>query len=276
MKNSAVFPILFFLCFIVFLFPACTSVEKLVDNGNYEETIRLAQRRLSGKQKKNPKYVAALETAFNRVTARDMATVDRLKNGGAADWPRIHALYTKIDRRQRALEPLLPLTDKRGYQAQFRFVRIAPLLATAADRAAAQLYAESQELLGTGRNGNKAAAREAYATLDAIDRYRRNYRDANALQQEARELGKVFIAVEMVNQSNGYLPTGFERELLRVNTRNMDSYWRFYDFTREPGKAYDYNARIIIDDIRVSPERLNERAYVDEREITDGEEYVLD
>ncbi|MEL7159998.1 MAG: hypothetical protein AAFN92_04510 [Bacteroidota bacterium] len=276
MKNHSVFPSLLFLLVSLFLLPACTSVEKLVDNGNYEETIRLAQRKLSGKQKKNPKYVAALEEAFNRVTARDMATAERLKNGGNADWPRIHGIYQKIDRRQRALEPLLPLTDKRGYRAEFSFVRVTPLLTTAANRAADQLYGEAGQLLAHGRAGDKAAARNAYATLEDISTYRRDYRDANALQREARELGKVFIAVEMVNETNGYLPAGFERELLRVNSRGMDSYWHFFDFSRETGKAYDYNARIVIDDIRVSPEQINERTYVDEREITDGEEYVLD
>jgi len=276
MKRFKSFPTLLFLAILVLALPSCTSVEKLVDNGNYEETIRLAQRRLTGKQKKSPKYVAALETAVNRAIERDIKAANHLKSSKDTDWPRVHALYAKIDRRQEALRPLLPLTDKRGYQAEFRFAHVAPLLAEATDKAAAQLYAEGTRLLFAGRGGDKVAAREAYAAFDEVSDYRARYRDTDALQREARELGKVYIAVEMVNQSGSYLPTGFERELLRVPTRGMDSRWRFYDFSRQSGKTYDYNAQIVIRNIRVSPERLNERSYIDERRITDGEEYVLD
>lgn len=276
MKKYTSFFTLCLFAVLMLTMPACTSVEKLVDSGNYDETIRLAQRRLTGKQKKNPKYVAALETAINRAIERDMNAAQRLKNAPDTDWTRVRSLYAKIDRRQQALEPLLPLVDKRGYQAQFQFARVAPLIAEANREAAAQLFAEGNELLASGRQGDKAAARGAYAVLGDIDSYIRGYRNVDALRQEASELGKVYIAVEMVNQSGGYLPAGFEQELLRVQTSNMDSKWRFFDFQRQPGKTYDYNARIVIDNIQVSPERVAERAYIDEKEITDGEEYVLD
>lgn len=255
---------------------SCTSVDTLVESGNYEETIRLAQRRLTGKQKKNPKLVAALEEAFNRITARDMAAARAMADGGNADWARIHAIYDNIDRRQRALQPLLPLVDKRGYQAEFRFAKVGSLLTQAADNAAAQYYTEGQRALAAGRAGDKAAARDAYNLFQKTKQYRRSYRDANNLALEAEALGIVYIQVGMVNNSGGFLPRGFEQELLRVRTSNLDDRWRVYDFTPRAGRSYDYNARILIEDIAVSPERVNERTYIDEREIEDGEEYVLD
>jgi len=255
---------------------SCVSVENLVESGNYDETIRLAQRKLTGKQKKNPKFVLALETAFNKVTAADMERARRMAESGNADWVRIEAIYSKIQRRQDALMPLLPVVDKNGYQADLRFARVDGLIAKASDNAAAQLYAEAMAILAEARAGNKAAGREAFYALDRVTDFRANYRDVNALSIEARELGKVYISVAMVNQTGGFLPAGFERELLRPTGPTLDDNWRFYDFKQVPGKQYDYNARIIIDDIQVSPERLNTRTYIDEREITDGEEYVLD
>ena len=275
MKRFTHFPAIL-LVFIALVFGSCTSVDKLVENGNYEETIRLAQKKLSGKQKKNPRYVAALEEAVNKSIHRDMELAERMTESGTPDWVRIHGIYEKIDRRQRALQPLLPLIDKNGREAEFRFVPVESLIASASDRAADQSYNEGLIALDAGRAGDKQAARNAFQDFETVDRYRANYRDTRELREEARELGKVFIQVSMVNESGGYLPRGFENELLRPDAYNMDTQWRFYDFAPRPGFDYDYDARIVIRDIQVSPERITERIYTDEREITDGTEYVLD
>jgi hypothetical protein len=276
MKTHSPIQIFAFLAIFLLMMPSCKSVDNLIESGNYEETIALAQRRLTGKQKKNPKYVAALEDAFNRVTAEDMAKARRMSESGNTDWARVHSIYGQIQRRQDALEPLLPLVDKNGYQATFRFARVGGLMTEAAEKAANQYYGEANELLAAGRAGDKAAARQAYSTFNQIKRFRNNYRNANALALEAEELGRVYIAVSMANESGGYLPRGFEQELLRVRTSNMNDRWRTYDFNAVAGRDYDYNARIVIRNIQVSPERISERSYIDEQEINDGREYVLD
>lgn len=276
MKRLTQIHYLFSVAIFTLALTSCTSVETLVESGNYEETIRLAQKRLTGKQKKNPKFVLALETAFNRVTEQDMLRARRKAESGRPDWAEIQSIYKRIRRRQDALSPLLPIVDKRGYQAEFRFARVDNLIVETGDKAAAQIYAEASDLMTLARTGDKAAGRSAFSVFDRLQNYRLNYRDANALQAEARELGKVYVSVEMVNRSGGFLPAGFEQELLRPDGRNLDDNWRFYDFKAVPGKAYDYNARILIDDIQVSPERITERRYIDEQEVTDGTEYVLD
>jgi len=269
-------PLVFCLAVFAMVFTSCGSVEKLVESGNYEEAVRLARKRLTGKQKKNPKYVLALETAFNNMVADDMERARRKAESGNPNWAEIAAIYDRVQRRQDALSPLLPLIDKNGYQAEFRFARLGGLIADAENKAAAQYYAEAAALLAEARAGNKSAGRSAYSAFGRVEDYRAGYRDANTLRAEARELGKVFVSVQMVNQTGGYLPRNFERELLRPEGRVLDDKWRFYDFTPVPGKAYDYNARIVINDIQVSPERINERVYTDEKEVTDGNEYVLD
>jgi hypothetical protein len=269
-------PTILCLALLALVFTSCGSLDKLVEQGHYEEAVRLAQKRLTGKQKKNPKYVLALETAFNKMTAADMERARRKATSGNPNWAEIAAIYDRMQRRQDALSPLLPLVDKRGYEAEFRFVRLGKLIAEAENNAAAQYYAEATALLAEARTGNKSAGRQAYSAFASVENYRAGYRDAEALRSEARELGKVYVSVQMVNETGGFLPRNFERELLRPEGRVLDDKWRFYDFTPVPGKAYDYNARIVINDIQVSPERVNERAYIDEKEITDGTEYVLD
>lgn len=256
--------------------PGCKSVDSLVESGNYEQAIALAQRKLTGKDKKDPKFVAALEQAVNRANERDMEQARFLQEKNGTDWTRVHAIYDNIKRRQDALRPLLPLYDKNGRKADFRFVRAEQLLVDAEDRAADQLYAEASDLLVNGRQGDKAAAREAHRTLESVERYRPDFLDTRQLLREAEELGRVYVAVDVVNESEAILPRGFEEELLRIQTSQMDDRWRVYDLRPTDERDYDYSARLVIRGIDISPERLSERTYTDEKEITDGEEYVLD
>ncbi|MEM7575456.1 MAG: hypothetical protein AAF433_21310 [Bacteroidota bacterium] len=259
------------------LFPACGSIDKLVEEGDYDAAIERARRNLSGRDRKNPRYVAALEEAVNRANERDVREAERLKSrGGGADWSAIFRIYDKIDRRQEALQPLIPLVDKDGREAQFRFVRVSPLLVEARQKAADQHYRRAENLLQEARTGNKPAARQAYAALQRTQNYLTNYRNSATMLREAEELGVVFIVLQMENQTRAYLPRGFERELLAIRNVNMDSQWRRFHLNPVNGQEYDYRAVIAITNVDVSPERVNERTYIDEKEITDGEEYVLD
>ncbi|MEM8585410.1 MAG: hypothetical protein AAGF87_14120 [Bacteroidota bacterium] len=275
MTNRAHFFLLLFAALM--LLPACGNIDKLVESGNYDAAIERAQRNLTGKQRKNPRYVMALEEAVNRANARDVQIANDLKaRGSSTDWTAVFRVYDNINRRQIALQPLIPLVDKDGYEARFRFVRVQPLLTEARENAAAQTYAEAQGLLNEGRLGNKAAARQAYATLEQVNYYLTGYRNTPQLLREAEELGIVYVVLQLENRSRAYLPAGFENELMNLRNVNMDSQWRRFHLQPVRGQTYDYRAILAIDDIAVSPERVTERIYTDEKEITEGEEYVLD
>lgn len=252
------------------------KVQTLVERGNYDETIRVAKKRLVGERNKNPKFVSALETAFNKANAEDLNKARRLEASATPDWKRIHGYYRNIRSRADEVRPLVPLVDKKGRRARLNFVEVDTQLNKAAGKAAEQMYQEGERLLTLGRQGDKAAAREAYETFDGIAYYRQNYKDANQLMREAEDLGMLYITVEMRNESGGYLPPGFEQELFRINASDMEDRWRKFETTRKPGRQYDYVARIIVRNIDVSPERSQERQYIDEKEIVDGTEYVLD
>ena len=262
---------------VAILLPACTSVEKLVDNGNYDEAIAIARKNLAGKKKPNQKYITALSEALTAANDRDLRNADRLKSqGNSTDWTRVFRAYRDIDRRQESIRPLLPLVDKHGLKTDLTFVRVAPLLAEARENAAAQTYAEGTALLALGRNGNKADARAAYQAFENTRSYLLNYRDVDQLQGEAEALGIVYVSLDMENRTGAYLPRGFEQDLLAINSNGMDSRWRRFHLEPVNGIDYDYRAKMIINDIAVSPERVTERSFIEEKEVTDGEEYVLD
>jgi len=267
-----------FLAFFAVLFLAnCgPSIKTLKETGDYDGAIDRAMNRLVGKGKKNPRYVADLAASFNRANAADLDRAKRMISGGTTLWTRVHSIYASIDRRQQKVRPLVPLVDKNGKEARLNFVNVVPLLNEAADEAAAQLYEEGSRLLDRGRRGNKEAARGAWDAFESIGNYSINYKDTQRLQREAAELGTLYITVEMKNESGAFLPRGFNERLLAIQASAMDDRWRVFDANRQAGRDYDYIARIAIRDIQVSPERAQERQYIDEEEIEDGEEYVLD
>lgn len=256
---------------------ACTTPQKLLETGAYDESIQLAIKKLSGKKVKKTKYVDALETAFAKATERDMQEANRLKQENReTNWARIHDLYQRIDRRQKSIEPLLPLIDQYGLKSDFLFVRVEGLETEARENAAAFHYSNAQKLLKDAQNGNRAAARQAYTELEKIAEYYRNYRDEAKLMSLARDLGTAHILVEMENKAQAYLPVRVENAIRTFPVADLDSRWNAYYSSPDPNIDFDYKVVVKIADIRVSPARVQERAYEDACEIEDGFEYVLD
>ena len=269
--------VIFMLSTVLFTLQSCVSAEKLVDSGRYDDAIALAQRKLSGKQRKNPKLVQAAEEAFRKVTAREMREIDRLKNSNdEGKWGRINAIPRRIRDRQEALQPLLPLTDKNGYTAQFRFVQVDGLEQESREKAAAFHYAEAGKLLQLARQGDKDAARTAYRELEETQRYFQRYENSNALKAEAHQLGITHILVSVQNNAPVVTPAEFDRYLTSINVDELNNFWQHYHIRETRRNNYDYEIKLRITDIVISPEVVREREYVDSRNIQDGFEYVLD
>ena len=256
---------------------SCASIQKLVDQGRYDDAFELAVKKLAGKKKKNPKYVAGLETAFERLTERDMKQIKLLKQDDRpSNWVKINNIHERIARRQSIVEPILPLYDKKGYKAAFRFVRIDDMIQESKEKAAGFYYASGLKSLEAAERGDKRAARRAYDELNKTKQYFTPYRDRTALMQKAHELGIAHIVFEMKNNAPAYLPPYFEEELLRISTGDINNFWNQYHLKMDKDISYDYKVVMNIRDIDVSPERMDAREYIDRKEVQDGFDYVLD
>ena len=77
MKNITIPFCVFFLLVTSF---SCTSIEKLVDSGQYDKAIYYATNKLSGAKVNKVEYVKGLETAFKKATEKDMTYIDKMKN----------------------------------------------------------------------------------------------------------------------------------------------------------------------------------------------------
>jgi len=267
---------LFLAVLMTSLLVACMSPEKLLEHGNYDAAIYKSVDKLVGKKKKE-KYVRALEEAFFKATNRDMATINRLKQGDDPDkWARIHKLTQQIEKRQKRVEPLLPLIDRNGIGAEFKFVKVNALEQEARSNAALQHYNQGLALLQKAEKGDKKAARSAYAELKAINTYYTQYKNKEELMERSKFLGTTHVLVSMENRSHAILPSDFERDLLQLDTRGMNSFWTTYYTNELSSIDFDYEAVLRITNLDVSPGQIREREFEENKEIEDGFEYVLD
>lgn len=266
-----------FLALISLVLASCTSPMKLVESGDFDQAIELSVKKLAGKKTKKTKYVMALEEAFEKITSRDMALAENLKEEGRPEnWEKINDIYRKIKRRQDKISPLLPLIDKEGIKADFRFVKVDGLERESRNKAAAFLYEDARNSLAQAKEGNKMAARNAYRQLEKIGQYYTNYKDRTQLMELAQELGTSYILFEMVNNAPVVLPIGFERELTRISINDLNDRWKEYHTRQQTGVDYDFKVVMNMTAILVSPGLVQEREYVDSKEIEDGFDYVLD
>ena len=256
----------------------CHTAKYYVESGDYDGAIDYCIDHLKGHNKKKDDLVKGLELAFQKATERDMRAADALIAEGRSDnWARVYQIHQQIHARQDKVNPLLPLKSKDGYEAKFLFVNIEKLEKESRTNAAEHLYQKAVTALEQGRRGEKSAARDAYNILGELEnKYFRDYKNKEAMQQEAREIGVVHVLFEIKNETNRLLPRDFNQRILAISKRDLDSQWRSYDFQAAAGVQYDYKAIFRLNNVDISPERIRERAYTDEREIQDGWEYVYD
>jgi hypothetical protein len=256
---------------------SCRSTQKLTEQGNYDTAIQQSVKRLAGKKRKKADEVWALEDAFFKANTQDMERIQQLRREGRSEnWERIYDLARKVDKRQRRVRPLVPLRDDKGREAKFRFVKINGVIQEAKSKAAQHLYEVASTQLIVARQGDKQAAREAYEQLEGIKRFVPNYKNHEALMEEALTLGTQYVLFKVKQDGRAILPRDLEQALLSMDTRDMNSRWRIYDTESRRGISYDYEMVLMLENLEVSPERVRERSYVDEKEIEEGEKILLD
>ncbi|MCY7328489.1 MAG: hypothetical protein LH618_08075 [Saprospiraceae bacterium] len=272
--SRFLFPALLLTC----LLTACHTAKKYYESGDYDNAIEFCVRKLAGKSKKKIEYVQGLEVAFQKAQARDLHLITSLVNQNRDEnWEKINRIHRQIRSRQQRVSPLLPLTASTCYRARIELVDINQLESVSCEKAAEYLYNQAETLLDKAGRGDRAAARSAYAMLlDVENRYFQTYKDKTELKGRARDLGTSYVLFEVKNQSDKVLPRAFAERILNIGKNDLDSEWKAFFFEAKSGVQYDYNVVFKVRNIDISPEKIHERAYTDEKEIQDGFDYVLD
>jgi hypothetical protein len=268
----------FFVFFLLMTFISCTSVEKLVDSGQYDKAIYFSTNKLSGAKVNKAEFVKGLETAFKKATDRDMAFVEKLKKeGNPESWETILSVYATISNRQESIRPLLPLTDENGKKANFLFVNTNDLEKEAKEQTINFLYSSAKDFLQEARSTkDRIPARKAYDALLRLKNYSARFMDVPQLEREARELGITKILVNVLNYSQAVFPAGLEDEILRLGFRDLDREWQKFDAYPEKNREYDLGITLILSNVQVSPGAVSEKSFSEKKEIPDGFQYLLD
>ncbi len=256
---------------------SCTNPEKLVESGDYDRAIDYCVRKLAGKKKK-AELVNALELAFDKANSRDMLQIQRIQaRDRKEEFYKIIDLAKRIDRRQRLVEPLLPLYDENGYKSEFSFVKTDILIEDSRKKSAEYWYTEGKKRLAKARTSkDKIDGREAYHAFNKVGEFLRNYKETNSYLEEARYLGIVHYLLVINEESNVVMPTQMRNDILNINLSDLNSLFRIYHKRPVEGIEYDGEIVLSIDNVIFSPESVNTREFEEEKEIQDGWQYVLD
>ena len=263
-----------------FLLSSCSSIRETqieVDSGNYDYAINRALEGLKRNRsnKKTDEYAWILEEAFAKAVDRDLRAIERwqLENHGKAI-EEIFFLYEGLQQRQERIRPIHAVYIKRENRyVELPFRNYNLEIVEAKERFSIHLYDQARERLALP---SKADARIAYENLEYLLQLNPGYRDAEALVREAHMKGKDFVLVSLYNESEIALPAKLEEDLLSFESNQFDTLWTSHH--REPSNdiLYDYEMRISIRGISISPERIREKEVIREKRIKDGYHYELD
>jgi len=266
---------------LIFLFVsiiACSSrkhVEKSVNSGNYDQAINTALNKLRTNKNKKRKYdyVIMLQDAYYKATERDLNTIEHLKkDNNPEQFKNIYELYIDLNARQEAIKPILPLSVD-GKNIPFKFNNYSNDILESKELLSDYTYEKGIELL---ESDNKPTIREAYNTLEYLERINPNYEKTRELLQEAHQRGTYYVLVSINNQTQQVIPTMLEEDLLNFDTYGLNKFWSVYHANKDAKINYDFAMQLNLKTINISPERVNEREVLREKTIKDGWEYQLD
>src|SRR5687767_5438596 len=104
-----VYSTLFLLAVVLYFAPACNTVQKAVNNGNYDLAVQRATRKLKRDPDKT-KYAFLLEKAVAKAYERDMQHVEYLRReGNPANHAQVYYTLQQIRQRYNTVQPLLPM-----------------------------------------------------------------------------------------------------------------------------------------------------------------------
>lgn len=266
---------------ISILLISCSSVKKTqeaINYGNYDEAIKIATKHLrSNKTKKsNQSYVLMLEEAFAKANIRDKEKIKFLKkDGNPANLESIYTIYTTLNNRQEFIKPLLPLPIiNKGRNAVFKFNDYSNALISAKDKLSHYLYSTAKKSLTNSKN--KYDFRNVYDDLKYLNDINPGYKDTRSLLEEAHYKGIDFVFVYMQNKTNKVIPMRLEDDLLNFDTYRLNDLWTVYHNNKQPQQNYDFELELNLREINISPEQVQEKLIIQEKQVKDGWQYLID
>jgi len=251
------------------------KIEKSLSAGNYDLAISDAIGKLRTNKDKKGKtdFIVMLHDAYNKATERDISNIAFLKkDNNPENYIRIYDAYVGLDARQERIKPLLPLYVN-GKQVNFDFNNYNNQIISFKNNASEQLYINASAFL---KSKNKMDFRMAFDIFQDIEDINPNFKDVRSLMEVAHNKGTDFVLVDMINDTRKTIPQRLEDDLLNFSTYGLDNLWTVYHNNAVDKINYDYNMRVNLRNINLSPEQIKERQIIKEKQVEDGKQILLD
>lgn len=263
-------PIHFLLLASVVLLSSCLSSKRLMEKGRYDKSIEVAVKKLIRKPD-NVKQTEVLKRSFEFANRQDNDRIKYLRLSGQPDiWPEVFQRLENMKYRQERVRLVSSAVLKKiGFEPQDYDLQIVE----AKRNAAGYFFANGNRLL---LKGDRFNARLAYDEFSKVKQYSPSYPDLETKLSESNFKGTSFVFFSMNNRSGIPLPPRFEEELFRISLHDLNSRWITFHTQKNDEYPYSYNVRLNIQSLVVSPERIKEKNYSEQKKVEDGWEYVLD
>ena len=251
------------------------QMESAISHGNYDQAINDALRKLENNKDKKRKqdYIVMLEDAYYKVLEEDLQHVEHLKkDGNPEQFKTIYNIYIDVEARQNAIKRVLPLKIN-GKTLNLKFNDYSSEIVAFRYKTSEYLIDEGITLLDSE---DKYNARKAYDIFSYIERINPNFEETRSLITEAHRKGMDYVHVSITNETHQIIPQRLEAELLDFNTYGLNQFWTTYHTITDDSLDYDFAMELQLKQINISPERINERQQLREKQIVDGWEYLLD
>jgi hypothetical protein len=251
------------------------QMEKAISQGNYDQAISKALKKLDNNKNKKRKqdYIVMLKDAYYKVLDQDLSTINHLKKDGNPElYEQIFNIYLDLEARQNAIKAVMPL--KIGNKPlELKFNDYSNKIIAYRAKVSEYKYNSALALMGSS---NKLDYRDAYNVLASIEHINPNYKSVRSLMNEAHQKGTNYVLVSIENQTQQIIPRQLEDDLLDFDTYGLNQFWTVYHASALDGMNYDFSMQLQLQQIQVSPEHVNSRQLLREKDIVDGWEYVLD
>lgn len=251
------------------------QMESAISNGNYDQAITEALRKLENNKDKKRKqdYVVLLRDAYYKVLQKDVQTITHLKKDvNPEHYKTIYTIYEDLEERQHAIKRVLPLKIN-GKTLNLKFNDYTAEIVDYRYKTSDYLIDQGIALLDSE---NKYNARKAYDIFSYIERINPNFEENRSLITEAHQKGMDYVNVSVVNETQQIIPQQLETEMVDFNTYILNQFWTTYHANTDATINYDFAIQLRLKRINISPERINERQQLRERQIVDGWEYQFD
>ena len=264
----------FFTLLILTIIFGCSPIKKINNNvisGEFDKAINktISELKKTKNKKKIIQYESILLDIYNRAVVNSKDIISRLKKDGNPEYfDDIYYEYNKLVERENKLKNIS------NERLKFNFENYDSELINYRYKTSDYLLNISRALIS---NNNKYDYRKAHDHLMVIESINPNYLQTRSLINLCVANGSDKILLSILNDSKSIIYEEFENDLLNINSYDLNSRWKkFYTKNNPYDGNYDYFIDLSFKSFVISPERINEKEEVKEKNIIDGWTYQLD